>query len=377
MLRQTIETYPELGTALSKGGWEGYSTKAEEIRLMSQREFDNWVNNEAPPEIRDKYNNAGGGEKGYEAIKDDLNAMNKEYTEFQAKIASGEVIALPDGKYITKQGFDDLPKGIQEILKESGFEALPDYFVQDYFKDKGWDATLPSDKPVGYQKIGYGEMEIPIYSKEYVEYNERKAEAYRAYVAKFGGEGLMERGTAQVLGFIFPPAKAISPEFAIADVSKAEWALGGINIALIGIGFAPGAIMGSLAGKAIVTGLSTTGAGIIGYETAKSWQDLTPAQRAMGVGGAVLYALPLLTTVVRGVKITSTKIPTAEGEVVTWRGLSVAQRPILGKSSGQWVLGARNITLPEARLILNGYKPEMMLETKVFVNTKALKVQQV
>jgi len=92
----------------------------------------------------------------------------------------------------------------------------------------------------------------------------------------------------------------------------------------------------------------------------------------MGVGMATLCAIPLITTVARNVKISGTAIPTTKGNVTTWKGLSVAGHPIIGRSGGKWVLGTRSITLPEARMLLNGYKPEMMLETKVFVNRSAL-----
>jgi len=107
--------------------------------------------------------------------------------------------------------------------------------------------------------------------------------------------------------------------------------------------------------------------------TARDWADLTITQRAIGIGGAVLYSLPLLITAARGVRVTTSPgIPTAEGVVPTWRGLTIAKNPIIGRSGGRWVIGAREITLPEARLILDGYHPEGMLETKVFVNAPAL-----
>ena len=123
-----------------------------------------------------------------------------------------------------------------------------------------------------------------------------------------------------------------------------------------------------------MTGVSTIGAGAMGYETAKTWKTATPLQRTMGVTGTILYSLPILITTARSVKISADTIPTIEhpeGKRV-WKGLSVANNPVIGKSDGRWVIGARDITLPEADMILNGYKPEMMLETKVFTNEVAL-----
>jgi len=373
-VKRSIKEYPPLGEALSEDGWEGYSKKVEEIRILSQKEFDDWVNNEAPPEIRDKYQKAGEGDKGYEAIKDDLAKMNEDYAEFKSKVASGEIMALPDGNYIAKSDFDEMPKGTQGILKENGFEGLPDYFVQDYFENKEWDTTPPSDKPVSYQKIGYGEMEIPIYSEEYTQYHERKAEATRAYVDKFGNKGLMERGGAQVLGLIFPPAKTISPEFAIADISGAEWALGGINVALIGAGFVPGALLGSAVGRGIIYGLSSTGAGIIGYETAKNWGDLTSPQKVMGVGGALLYALPIITTVPSVTKTGIVRVTSPTGEV-GWKGLAALGKPIIGKSGGKWVLFS-NVDVPPIWTQKVGWEPGAGLagriEVQLYRTQKAL-----
>ena len=115
-------------------------------------------------------------------------------------------------------------------------------------------------------------------------------------------------------------------------------------------------------------------AGVIGYSTAKAWDSLTPAQKGIGVGMTVLCAIPMLTTLARNIRISaSPPIPTTKGNITVWKGLSVAGHPIIGKSGGQWVLGTRGLTIPEARLILNGYHPEMMLETKVFVSAKALR----
>ena len=179
----------------------------------------------------------------------------------------------------------------------------------------------------------------------------------------------------QIASFIAPATRAALPEYTIKDITAIEWGLTGVNVALIATAFAPGAIMGSLAGKTVVTGVATTGAGLIGYHTVKNWADLSSLQRAIGVGGTVLYSLPMLVTVARGIKISGVKVPVVKGQAVAppaWKGLSVFKNPIIGRSSGKWVVGARNITLPEARLIMEGYKPEMMLDTKIFVNPPAL-----
>jgi len=281
-------------------------------------------------------------DKAMEAVKVD----NKEYEEFQKKLASGEIIALPDGEYIAKTELDKMPEGTQQIIKESGFAGL------EVATAKTWE------------HIRTGKI---ISDEEHSKLEGSELDYYHLSVPSG------RRALAQIVSFVVPPVRATLPEYTVGDISTVEWGLAGVNVALIAAAFAPGVIMGSVAGKAIVTGISTTGAGLVGYETAKNWSELTPVQRGIGVGATVLYALPMLNTVARGIKITTAKpIPTAGGEISSWRGLSIAQHPIIGRSGGKWVVGTRNITLPEARLIMEGYKPEMMLETKVFVNPKAL-----
>ena len=141
----------------------------------------------------------------------------------------------------------------------------------------------------------------------------------------------------------------------MADVSALDWTIGIANVGLLMMGFAPGAVTGSVVGRAAMTATSATLGGMIGYETAQHWSELTPVQRAIGVGVTALCAIPILTTVARGVRVAATSIPTRAGPITTWKGLKVASYPIIGKSGGKWVLGTRNITLPEARLIPVSY----------------------
>jgi len=318
----------------------------------------------------------------------------KDAVEWQGKIKSGEVIALPDRTYITKENFDKQPKGCQEILKKEGFggyfAAIAKYSSVEEAKDIVERRTIKEwlkDNPYpGFVKSkGLAEKEwadainnprlrlvvLEARDKKFQEILAKMSTAERDLYYK-GGAVYLQGLALTPLIMIFPPTKALKKEYDIGDVSKVEWALGAVNVALIGTAFAPGALVGSLAGRGIVTGISTTGAGLVGYEVKKHWSDLSGVERGLGIGAAILYGLPLLGSVARGIKITSGKIPTVKGDVTTWKGLTIARNPVIGRSGGKFVVGARNITLPEARLILNGYHPSSMLETKVFVNTKAL-----
>lgn len=308
-------------------------------------------------------------EQGVEAYNMEASKLDKEHQEFLGKLASGDIIQLPDNQYITKSSLDKQPQGVQEILRKSGFSGL------EGIQETKWV----------YQgrEISQGDRERII--KDYEESKTDFTKQGKMYTDEWyalGGNPAnqmkLSRESAGRLGvkglsFVTPPAKALLAEYKVGDVTPVEWALGAVNVALLASSFVPGAIIGSIIGRTATIGVSTAGAGLVGYEVKTSWGDVSTAQKVMGVGGALLYAVPILATVGRGIRVSSVKaIPTATGEVVPWRGLSVFQNPIIGKSGGKWVVGARSITLPEARMILDGYHPDMMLETKVFVNPKSL-----
>lgn len=287
--------------------------------------------------------------QGFDAITEAIELDNRKYIEFQNKLKSGEIIALPDNKYVERDKFKELPEGTQQILLSGGFEKLEDIQKVTYYD------TVTGEELTGteYRKI--------------VEKDHTKIDDI--VLSPKSGKRLGVKG----LSFIAPPAKALLPEFTGKDISAIEWGLGVVNVGLLVTAFAPGALLTSTAGKATVLGLSATGSGLLGFEVGRHWNELSDVEKGVGVAGTLLYALPALTTVARGIKVSSVKIPTAKGEVTSWKGLSVAQRPVIGKSGGKWVVGARSLTIPEARLILDGYHPGPLLETKVFVNTKALR----
>lgn len=177
-------------------------------------------------------------------------------------------------------------------------------------------------------------------------------------------EPTVNRQQIEVLETLFfRPAMALKPEIELKDVKPIDWAIGGAQLATWALPFTKGIVTPLVSGAA---------SGVFALSTAQNWKDMSMPQRALAVAGDVAMALPILASVARGVRITSVKVPTAEGESVTWRGLSVAQNPVIGRSGGKWVVGARDITIPEAQLILDGYHPQQMLETKVFVNRNAL-----
>ncbi len=92
-----------------------------------------------------------------------------------------------------------------------------------------------------------------------------------------------------------------------------------------------------------------------------------------GVSYAIgALSAPYIPKAVKSLKIQTVEIPTTEGVVKTWQGLTVSDRMTIGMSRGKLTLGGRNITLPEASKIIEGYEPISVVETKVFVDPARL-----
>ena len=353
---------------------QGYNALVDSLSA-EQRDFDAWLN-QLKDENPDLYKIHQ--EQGYDKLVATIKEQNKVYEAFQAKVKAGDIIALPDDTYIARQEFDKLPTGSQQILKEGGFEALEAATTMIWEKER-----KPTSMGIGsrYKKIFAARIAEWEALPERITHEELKDLSISQRNWYNPAPGYTGRALTMMATPLFPAAKALLPEYTIAEVSATEWLLTAANIALLPVAFGPGALTRAAAvagtGAKIVRGISIGASGIIsgvvGHQTVKHWDELTPTQRGIGIGVTALCAIPMLTTVARNVKIgASPTISTARGNVVAWKGLSVAGHPIIGRSSGKWILGTRSLTLPEARLILDGYHPQMMLETKVFVNKTAL-----
>jgi len=362
-VKDSIKAYPELGEALSKGGWEGYQVEAEKIRKKWEADL-----KENSPEYYEIYK-----KEGYIGLEKSIEEANAEYAAWQARVKSGEVILLPDGQYIEKTDLEEQSEGTQKILREEGF--------------KGYEALLEPDwENLQTHKV-ITQTQFHQMVEDYEAAKKKLAKQGKMYTPEWDALGdhptsiwtltpeSTQRDVIKLVANIAPAARAGLKEYTIKDISAIEWGLTAVNTILLASAFAPGAIVGSLAGRAAVSGISASGAGMIGYTTAKDWADLTTTQRVIGVGSAVLYSLPMLSTVARGigVRFTSVKIPTAKGEVTVWTGLDVAGNPIIGVSKSKLTIGAKGVKLPSAAEIKAGYKPITATETKIVANADALR----
>ena len=369
MVKSDFDTIPEpYQKILVKDGYDAFreAFEADHLKLPDGQ----WINKDSWNELlkSDKEHGTGftviGVSRGYDAMIEAIDKQNKEYRNFLEKVKGGEIIETGDGQWIDRDKLETLPTGSQQILKEEGFAAL------ERAAGVHWERLGPP-KGTKFQKwIGWFPRDRTGEFIPHKEYQNLSLEEQRDYTLAKGSGKRILTGT---LALLAPPAKALKPEYTMADISATDWAFAAANVALIGLGLAPGAITGSVAGKAIMVGASSTVSGLVSYQTVKNWGEMAPVERGIGIGVAALTAIPMLTTIGRNVRIGVAKpIPTVKGNIVSWKGLSVAGHPIIGKSGGKWVLGTRSLTIPEARLILDGYHPEMMLETKVFVNKSAM-----
>ena len=261
---------------------------------------------------------------------------------------------LPDGTWVTKSNLALLPSDLQELAKTSGYaplmaeidkrnaEAVKEnkptegptsvgVFLDAYMADKGWnEANIPAGVYRGGLPL------IGVNSKELMRYNADLDAAKTEYVKRFGSSAFAESGVASLLESVgLAAAKTAQPGGNLAkgemptDVSLPEWIQTGVAATL-------------LAAPVLVP-------------------KLAPFVPQKG-------------------KVT---IPTTEGDITVWEGLSVAGKPVVGKGisrlamgdigPARWQIGGGDIAIPDAAKIVAGYKPEALLDTKVFVNPVQLK----
>ena len=150
------ETSPEL-YALYKKDPKAYET--EIIRLNA--EFDNWIMNDAPAEIKEKYVKAGKGVKGYEAINSDLNTLFVEYTKYDK--ASREYV---DKGWTIQTSAGPVPDLLRIMVNNKKATGV---YANDITTDRLKD-------------IGYTEKEI----KDAETYLKAIPQTYQDYIGQYG-----------------------------------------------------------------------------------------------------------------------------------------------------------------------------------------------
>lgn len=112
--------------------------------------------------------------------------------------------------------------------KEMKTPVSSDYYVSQYFREKGWE--LPT-------YMG-GKLHRGIASdKELRQLDERLREASSSYQQKFGTGEVLKSGGVKALSQVFPAARALYPDVALKDIKFSEWAWTGVSAALVAAPF--------------------------------------------------------------------------------------------------------------------------------------------
>lgn len=223
-----------------------------------------------------------------------------------------------------------------------------------------------------------------------------------AYEAKYGANARLGSEAAPIASFVFQPARALAPDVTLKDIGGLEWGVGGAQIVLMALPF-----VGSLTGKVVLAAggkaataieaariveatLSAGATGIFIADQSQYWSEMSTSAKAMSIGGDLLTLLPIFgyaASKVHFAKVTmDVKIlgedgkPIIEngraktGKVTIYKGLTVNEKPVLGKSGDSWIVGNETgkLVLPEKAQIVTGYKPVTQLETEILANRKSL-----
>lgn len=364
--------------------------------------------------------------QGFNKYNQELGRLLAQQVEEQKKFEEAN-IQLADGKWIARTDWDNIPENFKQIGLTSGAgamiramdkaEAKYNKALEDlapYKSESGYDlfaakrdgvsdTTLETlfekevveetnDAVKAYEETGIalpGEqtythrltgktISASEYEKlitDYEQTRDRLAKEGKIYSTEWEALGshpeniyalspasskrkLIEVGSA----FVFAPVRALLPEVTIKDISGLEWGIGAAQLAAWSLPFIP---------KAVVPAASIGTAGTFAYATAKNWDDLSPAMKAIAIAGTALIATPALASITRAFKAVT--VPTETGNVTVWRGVSVNGKPIFGISKGKPTIGARGIELPAATEIKAGYVgPETKIETNIVAVRKSL-----
>jgi len=251
------------------------------------------------------------------------------------------------------------PYVVSEVARKTGLTSKEvEEFIQMEMRYAGF---VPPDS---------GEYKMPERAPEEIREAIAAAtkSAHKSYISKQGMGDYLGSQLAEPASFSVQPLRAIAPSVKVSDITAEEWIVGAGQAAL----WASGPV-GGRAGGWLVRG----GSALLIGKSIKDFPSMTAGQRAASVAVDVLMLLPVLSGVAKGVKFATVKVPTLDlpttaGGKTVWRGLSILDRPVIGKSAGKFKIGKGGIELPAVADIEAGFKPVTKLETNIITNRKAL-----
>lgn len=138
-----------------------------------------------------------------------------------------------------------------------------------------------------------------------IAYGLGKLEASNAYSLRYGSAATGRSIATQLTAMVFSPARVMYPEVEFRDISGAEWAIAGAQLALIvapalSIPFRSAGAGAQLAVRATSMGIQAGAAATFATVTGLEWGNMSPAERVLSVSlntliiGSILHGSGLL-----------------------------------------------------------------------------------
>lgn len=242
-----------------------------------------------------------------------------------------------DPRILRVAGFT--PEDIRAAEDWNNRKMSLDDFSSQYYADHGWDygkeRSLVQNAADKFSQINATSGDNLQRFREYQDYKIHQDQATDAYIKKYGKGDYFGSMAGGALTPIFTPAKALSPEITIKDVSGMDWALGGAQVALFVVAPVAGAAIKGTAGTIVTKGLELGAGAVFTKDTVDNWKNMSSTERAISVAMDTLIigsALPK-GAIIKGTKYVGGKV--VEGSKAAGKTLTTGiEQAASGKAPG-------------------------------------------
>jgi hypothetical protein len=213
------------------------------------------------------------------------------------------------------------------------------------------------------------------------ERKEARDAAILQYMATYGGGEFVKSLATSVTEMIFPPAKALKPEYTLNDVTPLDWGIGAAQIITLGAAKVATPLIGLVANtkpmlaKAIATGVHAIQGGlgvVMTAETAANWNNMNEIEQVLAVcfdglliGSAVHGIVGTYKPAVSGKGIGTT----LSGEQMTGGKTAKSSLSRISKSVPQETALERQAGAAKEMSQLFGYTEDLVKLREKFVNS--------
>ena len=216
----------------------------------------------------------------YETAEERLDAYLKENNIYEAPGLDKFYLNTGNGKYefVSFKNLDrvkDKYPELMELLKAT--QDKPDKYRKPSVSIQQFTANFLASR--GIREVSYLEPSKGGQGTDWERYQTARAHAAEEYARLYGLGAMQQSGIVGVATFVFPPVRALQPEYKLSDVTAIEWGLGAANIVLI----ASPAITAPLKGLGAVS-VTRAGVPILGKTT-----GYMAANAAIQAGAGAIY----------------------------------------------------------------------------------------